>query len=165
MNGALTACRPRNGDRDGLVQPRDEDRRAHVAVEPRDEPAAIERGNRADEGRGSAARSTSASNARQDRDLDGIEAHGRERVDFLAHLHRAELGGVGTARTAGHHDGDDQHAELAQHRGCRPCRRCRTRATSRRRKRKTFPFASTPDACQDSEKYCPSSVQTDPSKS
>ena len=53
--------------------------------------------------------------AGQDQDLDGIEAHGRQRVDFLAHFHRAEFGGVGAARTAGDHDRDDQHAEFAQH--------------------------------------------------
>ena len=39
----------------------------------------------------------------------------RKRVDLLAHLHRAELGGVGAAGAAGDHDGDDQHADLAQH--------------------------------------------------
>ena len=38
----------------------------------------------------------------------------RKRIDFLAHHHRAELGGVGAAGAAGDHDGDDQHADLAQ---------------------------------------------------
>ena len=45
----------------------------------------------------------------------GIEAHGAQRVDLLAHLHRAELGGVGAARAAGDHDRDQQHADFAQH--------------------------------------------------
>ena len=53
--------------------------------------------------------------ARQDQHFDRIEAHGRQRVDFLAHLHRAEFGGVGAARAAGDHDRDDQHADFAQH--------------------------------------------------
>ena len=47
--------------------------------------------------------------------LDRIETHRAQRVDLLAHLHRAEFGGVGTARAAGDHDGDEQHADLAQH--------------------------------------------------
>ena len=38
-----------------------------------------------------------------------------QRVDLLAHLHGAELGGVGAAGAARHHDGNDQHADLAQH--------------------------------------------------
>ena len=38
-----------------------------------------------------------------------------KRVDFLAHFHRAEFGGVSAARPAGDHDGDNQHADLAQH--------------------------------------------------
>lgn len=57
-----------------------------------------------------------SSNARQDQDVNGIEPHGRERVDLLAHLHRAEFGGVGASRPARDHNGDDQHAELTQHR-------------------------------------------------
>ena len=38
----------------------------------------------------------------------------RSASDLLAHHHRAELGGIGAARTAGDHDGDDEHADLAQ---------------------------------------------------
>ena len=53
--------------------------------------------------------------ARQDQHLDRIEAHGAQRVDLLAHLHRAEFGGVGAARAARHHDRHQQHADLAQH--------------------------------------------------
>ena len=46
--------------------------------------------------------------------FDGIEAHGGQRVDFLAHFHRAEFGGVGASRPAGDHDGDDQDANFAE---------------------------------------------------
>ena len=53
--------------------------------------------------------------ARQHQHLDGIEAHGAQRVDLLAHLHRAEFGGIGAAGAAGHHDADDEHADFAQH--------------------------------------------------
>ena len=53
--------------------------------------------------------------ARQDQHFDRIEAHGSQRVDFLAHLHGAELGGEGAAGAARHHDGDDQDADFAQH--------------------------------------------------
>ena len=53
--------------------------------------------------------------ARQDQHLDRIEPHGAQGVDLLAHLHGAELGGIGAARPARDHDGDDQHADLAQH--------------------------------------------------
>ena len=37
-----------------------------------------------------------------------------QRVDLLAHLHRADLGGDGAARAAGDHDRGQQHAEFAQ---------------------------------------------------
>ena len=52
---------------------------------------------------------------RQDQNLDRVEAHGAQRVDLLAHLHRAEFGGIGAAGTARHHDRHQQHADLAQH--------------------------------------------------
>ena len=55
-----------------------------------------------------------ASTRGKDEHLDGIEAHGSKRVDFLAHLHRAKLGGVGAAGAARHHDGDEQHADFAR---------------------------------------------------
>ena len=38
----------------------------------------------------------------------------RKRVDLLAHLHRAKLGGVGAAGAARHHDGHEQHADFAR---------------------------------------------------
>jgi hypothetical protein len=44
-----------------------------------------------------------------------IEAHGAQRVDLLAHFHRADFGGVGAAGASGHHHANDQHADLAQH--------------------------------------------------
>ena len=45
---------------------------------------------------------------------DRVEAHRLQRVDFLAHLHGAKLGGVGASRAPRDHDGDDQHADFAQ---------------------------------------------------
>ncbi len=53
--------------------------------------------------------------ARQHQHLDRVEAHGAQRVDLLAHFHRAELGRVGAAGAAGDHDADDEHADFAQH--------------------------------------------------
>ena len=53
--------------------------------------------------------------ARKDQDFDWIQAHGRQGVDFFAHLHRPEFGGIGAARPTGDHDGDDQDADLAEH--------------------------------------------------
>jgi hypothetical protein len=44
-----------------------------------------------------------------------VEAHSRQGVDLLAHLHRAELGGVGAAGAAGDHDRDNQDADLPQY--------------------------------------------------
>ena len=57
----------------------------------------------------------SATNTRQNQDLDRIKAHRAQRINFLAHPHRAELGRVGAAGPAGDHDADDQHAYFAQH--------------------------------------------------
>ena len=53
--------------------------------------------------------------ARKNEDVDRIETHGAEGVDFLSHLHGAQFGGVGAAGAAGDHDRDDQHADFAQH--------------------------------------------------
>ena len=52
--------------------------------------------------------------ARHDQHLDRIEAHDPQRVDLLAHLHGADLGGEGGARAAGDHDRGQEHAEFAQ---------------------------------------------------
>ncbi len=85
-----------------------------AAIEPAHQAAAVERRHRAEEGE-DRHRDDQRDDARQHQHLDRIEAHGAQRVDLLAHLHRAELGGVGAAGAAGDHDGDDQHAEFAQH--------------------------------------------------
>ena len=53
--------------------------------------------------------------ARKNEHIDRIEAHGAQGVDLLSHLHGAQFGGVGAAGAAGDHDGDDQHADFAQH--------------------------------------------------
>ena len=44
-----------------------------------------------------------------------IETHRAQRIDFLAHAHRAQLRCIGAAGPAGDHDADDQHADFAQH--------------------------------------------------
>src|SRR4051794_40570703 len=100
--------------RDRLAQARDVDFRAHSAVEPGHQPAAIERRHRAEEGQDRQC-DDQREHARHDQHLDRVEPHGAQGVDFLAHLHRAELGRVGAAGPARDHDRDDQHAELAQH--------------------------------------------------
>ena len=101
-------------ERNRFLEPRQENVGIDAAIEPAHQPAAIERRHRAEEGQDRHA-DDQRDDARQDQHLDRVEAHGAQRVDFLAHLHRAELGGVGAARAAGHHDADDQHADLAQH--------------------------------------------------
>ena len=102
------------GDRDRLAQALDEDFRAHAAIEPGHQPAAIERGHRADKGE-NGQRDHQREHARQDQHLDRIEAHGAQRVYLLAHFHGAELGRIGAARAARAHDGDQEHADLAQY--------------------------------------------------
>ena len=102
------------GDRDCILEARDEDGRAHSAVEPFRQSAAEQSRKRAQERQGRQS-ADERDDPRQKQHLDRVETHGAESVDFLAHLHRAEFGGVGTARTARDHDGDEQHADLAQH--------------------------------------------------
>ena len=53
---------------------------------------------------------------RRDQEAHRIEAHRRQRVDFLVDRHRADLGGERRARAAGEQDRRHQRAELAQHR-------------------------------------------------
>ena len=56
----------------------------------------------------------SASTRGSDEHVDRVEPHHAERVDLLAHLHRAELGGDGAAGAAGDHDGGQERRQLAQ---------------------------------------------------
>src|ERR1700676_2517221 len=99
-------------DRDGIAQPQQKGFRIDAAIKPCDEATAIQRGHRAEEGK-DRQRQYQRQHPWQDQHLDRIEAHGAQRVDLLAHLHRAEFGGVGRARPASHHDRDQQHADLA----------------------------------------------------
>ena len=101
-------------DRDRVAQAQQESFRLDAAIEPRHQPAAIQRRHRAEEGQ-DRQRHHQRQHARQDQHLDRIETHGAQRVDLLAHLHRAEFGGVGAAGAARHHDRHQQHADLAQH--------------------------------------------------
>src|SRR5450432_3230669 len=100
--------------RHGFMKPCDEYRRAHPAVEPRDQASSVESGHRANEGE-NRKRQHQGYDAREDQDFNGIEAHGGQRVDFLAHFHRAEFGGVGAARPSRDHDGDNEDANLAEY--------------------------------------------------
>ena len=101
-------------DRDRIAQSQQERFRIDAAIEPRHEAAAIERRHRAEEGQ-DRQRDHEREHARQDQDLDRVETHGAQRVDLLAHLHRAEFGGVRAARAARDHDRHQQHADFAQH--------------------------------------------------
>src|SRR5690606_1083500 len=87
---------------------------AHARVKPGDQPAAIQRRHASDEGQYGHA-DDQREDARQNQHFDGIAPHGSERVDFLAHFHRAEFGGVGTAGPARDHDRHEKTADLAQH--------------------------------------------------
>ena len=114
MNGALIMPTSKVGSQ---IASRSRSRkivRRHAAIEPADQARAVERRHRAEEGQ-QRHRDDQRDDARQHQHLDRIEAHGAQRVDLLAHLHRAEFGGVGAAGAAGDHDADDQHADFAQH--------------------------------------------------
>jgi hypothetical protein len=100
--------------RDRLAQPLQEYFRRNAAIEPGDETAAIKRRHGAQECQHRHC-DHERDDARQDKNADGIEAHRLQRVDFLAHLHGAELGGVGAAGAACDHDADNQHADFTQH--------------------------------------------------
>ncbi len=51
---------------------------------------------------------------RKDQHADRVQPDHRQRIDLLAHLHRADFGSNGAARAAGYHDRRHQHAEFAQ---------------------------------------------------
>ena len=57
---------------------------------------------------------TSAESRGRIRTSIGRQAHDLQRVDLLAHLHRAELGGDRRAGAAGDHDRCEQHRHFAQ---------------------------------------------------
>ena len=67
-------------------KPGDEDLRAHAAVEPGNDAAAVKGGYRSDEGE-HRQREDQRDDPRKDQDRDRIEAHRPQGVDFLAHLH------------------------------------------------------------------------------
>ena len=54
--------------------------------------------------------------ARHHQHLDRRHADGRQRIDFLVELHRADLRRKGRGRAPGDHDRGEQYAEFAQHR-------------------------------------------------
>ena len=114
MNGALIMPTLKCVTEIASLQAGNEDLRVHAAIQPGDQPAAVQRGHGSEE-RQKRQSDDQGDDPRQQQDRHGIEPHGAQRVDLLAHLHGTELGGVGAARAAGHHDRNDQHADLAQH--------------------------------------------------
>src|SRR6185312_9653139 len=70
-----------------------------AAIKPRYQAAPVQRCNRSQEGEHGKG-DDQDDDARQDQHLDGIETHGAKRIDLLAHLHGAELGGVRAAGAA-----------------------------------------------------------------
>jgi hypothetical protein len=99
---------------DRVAQQQDEALERHVAVDEGDHRAAHRDPNMVrDEGQ-ERQRDDQRDDARHDQRLDRVEADHGQRVEFLAHLHRADLGGVGAARAAGDHDRGEQHAEFAE---------------------------------------------------
>src|SRR6202041_430734 len=101
-------------DRDGVAQPQQEGLGIDAAIEPRHQPAAIQCRDGAEKGE-DRQRDDQRQHPGQDQNLDRIESHGAQGVDFLAHFHRTELGGVGAAGSTRHHDRHQQHADFAQH--------------------------------------------------
>ena len=97
-----------------FVKPRDECNRTHSAIEPCDETTAVERGHGPDKCE-YWKRQDQCNYTGQDQHFNGIETHGRQRVNFLTHFHRAKFGGVGTPGPAGDHDGNDQDANFAEY--------------------------------------------------
>ena len=101
----------RQVDRD--AQPVDEGCRRDVGIDPGDGDGAAECCEIGGD-RQARQRDDQRDQARKDQHADRVEADDGQRVDLLAHLHRADLGGDGAARAAGDHDRGQQHAELAQ---------------------------------------------------
>src|SRR6266567_3133455 len=101
-------------ERDRLLEAGEKHVRIDAAVAPGDQRAAVDRRHRAQE-RQDRHGDEQRNDARQDQDFGRIEAHRAQRVDLLAHLHGAELGRIGAARSSGDHDGDNDHADLAQY--------------------------------------------------
>ena len=92
----------------------DEGDRRDVGIDPGNQDAAAERREIGGD-RQARQRDDQRHQPRKNQHADRIEADDRQRVDLLAHLHRADLGGDGAARAAGDHDRRHQHAEFAQH--------------------------------------------------
>ena len=96
------------------AQPVDEGSRRYVGVEVRNGDSAAERCEVGGD-RQARQRNHQRDEARKDQHADRIEPDHGQRIDLLAHLHRADLGGDRAARAAGDHDRGQQHAHLAQH--------------------------------------------------
>jgi len=77
--------------------------RTDALIEPSNKPTSEQRLHVADEYEHRQA-DRKSHEARQDKNIDGIEPHDGQGVDLLAHLHGAELGGETRAGTPGDHD-------------------------------------------------------------
>ena len=88
--------------------------RRDAGIEPGDRDRAAERGEIGDD-RQARQGDHQRHQPRKNQHADRIEADDGQRIDLLAHLHRADFGGDRAARTAGDHDRGQEHADLAQH--------------------------------------------------
>ena len=111
----LDRCRPKMVDRSmAIAQPVDEGDRRDVGID-----AMRRRCRRRAAAKLAAMRQARQGDhqrhqARKNQHADRIEADHGQRVDLLAHLHRADLGRDGAAGTAGDHDRRHQHAKFPQ---------------------------------------------------
>ncbi|SIT59949.1 hypothetical protein BQ8794_90114 [Mesorhizobium prunaredense] len=98
---------------DGNAQPVDECGRCDVGIEPCRRDAAAKCGEIGDD-RQARQCDHQRDQPRKHQNADRIKPDDLQRVDLLAHFHRADLCRDSAARTASDHDRSHQHAELAQ---------------------------------------------------
>ncbi len=113
MNGALIRPTKKVAEIDRTLQPRHEAFGADAAIAPGDEHPAEKRRDIGDEGQERQSEHQS-DEARHDQHIDRIEAHHAQRIDLLAHFHRAQFGRDRRAGAAGDHDRGEKHAQFAQ---------------------------------------------------
>src|SRR5690606_38238930 len=98
---------------DGGAQPVDECGGRNIRIEPRGHHASAKCGKICDDGEARQA-DDQRNQARKDQHADRVQADYLQRIDLLAHLHRADLSGNGTAGPAGNHDRGQKHAQFPQ---------------------------------------------------
>src|SRR5690606_16294528 len=98
---------------DGGAQPVDECGGGNIRIEPRGHHASAKCGKICEDGEARQA-DDQRNQARKDQHADRVQADYLQRIDLLAHLHRADLSGNGTAGPAGNHDRGQKHAQFPQ---------------------------------------------------